>query len=127
MKTKPSSTTIAALIWILTSVILGLSTSIYGFLVSDKEYLIIGFILIPVAAACSFPVLIILLIIIPKIKSLQLTISQKFIRLFIICFLCALLYGIIAGIGFKLFREEKFLRNCKLQTLNLGNYNKQNN
>ena len=109
MKTKPSSTTIAALIWILTSVILGLSTSIYGFLVSDKEYLIIGFILIPVAAACSFPVLIILLIIIPKIKSLQLTISQKFIRLFIICFLCALLYGIIVGIGFKLFREEKFI------------------
>jgi hypothetical protein len=65
MYKKPSSTSIAALIWILTSIILGIGFTLYTAFVKSDETFLFGFAIIPIAAVVSLPVLIVLFITIP--------------------------------------------------------------
>ncbi len=98
MKNKVSSTTIAGLIWLFTSSILGGLWILYSLLFGSLLELF-GFVILTIGGlGCSFPVLVALFIVIPRIEKLQLTTKQKFHKLYIFCLTSTLPYGIIGGL-----------------------------
>lgn len=121
METKPSTISIAVLIWILTNLALGFGLTIYFLLNNETAAFLAIFIIAIVGGLCSLPVLLVLILTLKWIAGLQLNVQQKFTKLFITCFLCTVPYGIIAGFVFgNVFRysiADNFLYNFILYTL----------
>lgn len=100
MNNKPSSIAIAALIWILTNLILGFCLSVYLLLQNEIGGLFAIFIVAVIGGLCSLPVLAILSFVLKWINKQRLSSEQKFIALFTACFICTIPYGIIGSLGF---------------------------
>lgn len=123
MSNKPSTIAIAALIWILTNLILGLGTSIYFLLHNETAAFVAIFIVAVIGGLCSLPILGVLTLTLKWIEKLQITTQQKFTKLFIACCLCTTPYGIIGGLFFGNTYSEDFTNsipyNMLLVTLSL--------
>jgi len=108
MNNKPSSTAIAALIWILTSIILGFGYSLYSLILETNSSFLLAFAIIPIAAILSLPVFIILCIAVPSIQKREILTKEKFTKLIIACSILTLPYAILLGIGLQSFKFNDF-------------------
>lgn len=100
MNNKPSTISIAALIWILTNLILGFCLSVYLLLQNEIGGLFAIFMVAVIGGLCSLPVLAILSFVLKWINKQRLSSQKKFIALFTACFICTIPYGIIGSVGF---------------------------
>lgn len=88
---------LAAIIWILTSVVFGAGWLLYSIFFESFRGMFISAIAALCAGIGSLPVLLVLTIALPRIEALPLQRSKKIGRLVITSFICTLPYGFIGG------------------------------
>ncbi len=117
MNNKPSTISIAALIWILTNLILGFCISFYFLLNNETAAFVAIFIVAVIGGLCSLPVFGVLTLTLKWIEKQQITTQQKFNKLFIACCLCTIPYGIIGGFLFGNTYSNDFTKSIPFHML----------
>lgn len=88
----------AARIWGLTSLVFGLCWAMVSLFIENGRYLWTSILAIPGAGIASLPVLLVLLIAIPRIEKLSINRQRKITRLLAVCFCCTLPYGVTGAV-----------------------------
>jgi inner membrane protein len=88
-------------LWIINSLVFGLGWLLVSLFIENGIYFWTFLIATPGAAIGSLPVLLVLLIAIPRIEKLRINRQNKMTRLLVLCFFCTVPYGIIGSLMFN--------------------------